>query len=1401
MGVVREDVVKMGFDIDFGELTRLTSALDDVRDILTSGIGGDAFEEMTKEGKRAARVVRDIAGCTEGIKPDGIEDTVRGLKDTEKEGEDAYKQLKKIADAKFNKAISGVKKLTSAVSRVGIEAGKLLAKGIVAGVAGVGALVWKSVMNYADYEQLVGGVDTLFGDSSGTIQKYADEAWKTAGMSANDYMSTVTSFSASLIQSLGGNTGAAAEYANMAIIDMADNANKMGTDMADLQNAYQGFAKQNYTMLDNLKLGYGGTKEEMERLLKDATAITGIDYDIKSYADVVAAIHVIQESMGITGTTAAEASDTITGSASAMKSAWNNTMTSLILGGDDLDRNIDNLVESVKTFAKNLMPALVSALGGVETLIEELCPIIEENLPIIVETLLPPLIKAAGSLLKGLIIALPEIISTVVDELPGVLQQVWEGIREAFGDVPGFDKVEGFFGKLKTFIEENSETIKKFIPVVLILIGAFKLLNKLKGLTGLFGGGKGSSGDGFFGSLAKMKPTTVLKGILNLSIVIGALMGLAAILMAAAPYMAKLSDLKSIAEVLLVMTVVGLLGTAMTKLAAKVGNIPVATVAKGVANIAISLIAFGALAAALMWLAPYMSALSDMQSILKVVLVIGITGVLGTALSALAGLIGMIPVATVTLGVANIAIALIGFGALAAALMWLAPSIAQLSDMSTFFKILIIIGATGIVGSALAALAGLIGAIPIVAVLSGLANIALALGGFTAIVSAFGALAQIPGFNDFLTSGGEVLTTICNILGQMVGAVVGGIAEGTTASLPAIGTDISTFATNVESGITKLSALNFEGLSNFATAFGSFMLVMAGDAIIGWFTGGIDYGKLGTQLSTMATNLSGFFTSVDGFSEASFTKATALFDCLAGVSSLPEEGGVVGWFMGEVDYTKLATGMGQLGSATMIAAFNAIATIPDNAYTAVTKLFETLAGVKQLPAEGGIAQWFTGTISYESIATGLQQLSSATMMAAYTAIAQIPDGTHTGITKLFETLAGVKALPAEGGIAQWFTGTIAYDSITSGLQKLVSPQMMAAYASIALIPAAAHTGITSLFETLAGVKALPASGGIAQWFTGDSTKTIDAIGEKLPTLGTNIGKFFTNTGNRTDFTPIKTLFDTLADINIDTDAASEGFLGLGTSDLERIGTGLSKFATNASTFFTKINSLKSENITGFFSAISTAGSLPDTLSTLNETVGTQLSNLVTTAETKMKELYGKIDTQLKLIIGLMSATATTMYNSGVAMMTGVNSGMESMRATLVATSASIARSVQSAYDAELKIESPSKVMMTSGEDTVMGGVVGMRKRIPDMKAASTDVAAAATPSFARTYSPETDTGTVYNSRSSSIEYTTISPSFSLSVNGTQDDRATARKVKQWVRESMQESFESMARKTPVNREA
>lgn len=257
------------------------------------------------------------------------------------------------------------------VQTLGETAAKVTAGISAAIAAGTAGLVKLSTDQFAEYEQLVGGVETLFKDSAAVVQTYANYAYKTAGLSANEYMSTVTSFSASLLQSLGGDTKAAAEYANQALVDMSDNANKMGTDMSLIQNAYQGFAKQNYTMLDNLKLGYGGTKTEMERLVADAAKLDdSIDASSLSFGNIVKAIHAVQTEMGITGTTAKEAATTIQGAANMTKASWKNLLTALAKGNRNYGKELSALIDSAGIYIDNLVPRVKNVLGSIYNIID-----------------------------------------------------------------------------------------------------------------------------------------------------------------------------------------------------------------------------------------------------------------------------------------------------------------------------------------------------------------------------------------------------------------------------------------------------------------------------------------------------------------------------------------------------------------------------------------------------------------------------------------------------------------------------------------------------------------------------------------------------------------------------------------------------------------------------------------------------------------------------------------------------------------------------------------------------------------------------------------------------------------------------------------------------------------------
>ena len=320
--------------------------------------------------------------------------------------------------------VSGENGVLSKLGGVAKGVGKAVGVGLVAAGAGIVAIGKQAVSSYAEYEQLVGGVETLFKDMADTVIENADNAYKTAGMSANEYMQTVTSFSASLLQSLDGDTQKAAEYADMAIRDMSDNANKMGTSMEMIQNAYQGFAKQNYTMLDNLKLGYGGTKEEMQRLLDDASAIAGIDFDISSYADVVQAINVIQTEMGITGTTAKEAGSTIQGSIASMGAAWKNLLTGLTDPTQNLDKLITNFVDSVGTAMGNLVPKITTTLNGIVKMISSLAPIIIAEVPNLVSTILPPVLEGAISIVSAVIEIMPSLFEMIVEMLPSLIEMV-----------------------------------------------------------------------------------------------------------------------------------------------------------------------------------------------------------------------------------------------------------------------------------------------------------------------------------------------------------------------------------------------------------------------------------------------------------------------------------------------------------------------------------------------------------------------------------------------------------------------------------------------------------------------------------------------------------------------------------------------------------------------------------------------------------------------------------------------------------------------------------------------------------------------------------------------------------------------------------------------------------------
>lgn len=326
-----------------------------------------------------------------------------------------------------------------------------------------------SLDSYADYEQLVGGVETLYKDSAGIIENYAKDAYKKVGLSANDYMETSTSFAAALVSSLGGDTNKAAEMANTAISDMSDNANKMGTNMQSIQDAYNGFAKQNYTMLDNLKIGYGGTQAEMKRLIKEAAAMTDtqkelgvtVDSNSMSYANIVQAIHVVQANMGIMGTTSKEAATTIQGSTASMKSAWENLLTGIADPEQDFQALVDNLVDSVITAGNNIIPRIKeivpTLIDGLSELVTQLAPYVSG----VIMELEPTIEEGLQALFGGLSSVASELQPIVADVFSFFGDAIISGLTSAI-ESSDFSFLLDIFNNVKTAIENIANIIDSF---------------------------------------------------------------------------------------------------------------------------------------------------------------------------------------------------------------------------------------------------------------------------------------------------------------------------------------------------------------------------------------------------------------------------------------------------------------------------------------------------------------------------------------------------------------------------------------------------------------------------------------------------------------------------------------------------------------------------------------------------------------------------------------------------------------------------------------------------------------------------------------------------------------------------------------------------------------------------
>ena len=463
-----------------------TELLAQKQDVLGRNIAATA--ERLETLKEAQRQMGSYAKLTDAQKESYNQLSVEITK-----AEHALNSMNEEVKSMDRMDLSKLKEGLSQAGKVAAGVAATVAAAVAAAATAIGKLMKDAINSYAAYEQNVGGVETLFKENADIVIKNAKNAYRTAGVSANQYMQTVTSFSASLLQSTGKDTKKAAQIADMAFIDMADNANKFGTSMESIQNAYQGFAKQNYNMLDNLKLGYGGSRKEMERLLSDAQKLTGVKYNINNLADVYNAIHAIQESLDVTGTTAKEAESTITGSAASMKAAFDNFLNGS--GGvEELSKTLSTFLKNILAAVKKLAPGLVRGIVDLfKTLVPELANMVGELLPIVID--------GAKQLIQGLINfinndseqfinmavdMLMNLVTFILDNLPILLQasikmiaELARGLAKAAPDlIPAI--VDCLLLMVDTIIDNLDLLIDAALELILALTeGIFKALPRL----------------------------------------------------------------------------------------------------------------------------------------------------------------------------------------------------------------------------------------------------------------------------------------------------------------------------------------------------------------------------------------------------------------------------------------------------------------------------------------------------------------------------------------------------------------------------------------------------------------------------------------------------------------------------------------------------------------------------------------------------------------------------------------------------------------------------------------------------------------------------------------------------------------------------------------------------------
>lgn len=869
------------------------------------------------------------------------------------------------------------------------------------------------------------------------------------------------------------------------------------------------------------------------------------------------------------------------------------------------------------------------------------------------------------------------------DAIKGIFQPALDWIKEKLEDVFGDDLFAGIGNGLEAVItvlerftealannEGLQDTIAKIAVAIVGVVAAVKTISGVTGIVSKFGdafkkvsdplskvskstGSSGSSGGiaskitSFFTGFANIKTSTVLKGVANIAIVVAGVTAMAAGIMALAPYMAQLTDAASLIEVLVVIGVVGLLGTALTELASLVGNIPVSTVALGVANIAIALGGMTALSAAIMAIAEPIAQLSSASSIAEILAMITAVGLIGSALAALAGVIGMIPVALVVQGLADIALAIGGFTAIATAYGALA-SVNGFTDLVSGGLDALSTLANGI-GSFVGNLIGGIGegisdALP--AIGENLASFAenlepffticsgADLSGVSAFIDAFASFVLKMTANDLLSffTGGTDLTSI--------GEQLTGFATG-------VGDFFSAVSELPDEGFTKATAL-FESLSGMGN------LIKSG-GVAQFFTGETDFEKVSEGLSSLASDgVTSFYNMVAELPDETFTKATSLFESLSGMGNVMKSGGVAQFFTGEADYAKITEALQELASDGVTSFYSMVAGLPEDTFTKAEALFESLSGMGNVMKTGGVAQFFTGTSDYSKISQSLADLAGDGTTAFYNMVAGLPEDTFTKATALFDSLSGMGDVMKSGGVAQFISGSSDYGKVAEALQSLSSGGVPEFFSMVAGLAEDGFTKAVSLFQTLADISEIPLG----------TIDTSSVDGGALSAFAADVQEFFTSVST------------------IDTSSIS-GIL----SALTDFSAGLQNAANMVDSVFGGIGNTVTSATSEVVSAVQTSWKEVenDTDSSFRQ-VGTSMESNLTSARSLVVSACNSIKTSMT---SAFDGLPTTFANIGVNIMQGLANGISNGASSVVNAMTSAVNQAVQAAKSEAGVNSPS----------------------------------------------------------------------------------------------------------------